>query len=606
MLLASEEQSNLHGDRATPHASRLSHVDTLPPTATTGPASPTMHHLQPRATPPPTCCSPNQVIIELSTTVVIKDYQRFYSADINSFSPTYFTTDDGSLITPALTADLWNSNINLLLTAALAVLFLRNIAVAMDYLRRGKMKNKTLFYLLLTSQALAPASAIPSLFSFFNQYINCTVVITLSSTVGSVALAILLTGIIGIKTFKCMNDSKIVAGVIIVVELGHMAFVILDAVAMRGARRIAGSCLRTSDLRYTRISVALQMGECCFMMLCFVYTCIKYRKTPGARGRISLRMSMEDVLLDFPDGLGQGDPRGETLRAQHDNPSEKVDLPVKDINQGPPRPSNVLISSQLPVNHPEDGRSHARKSMASSFSRLSRLLSNMVNLRKVMRDELLYTCVITVVITLALVFTFTGVNVKNGLSVTGWITLTWGLVSVFIIHSFGRVVRRHERESVVRYATSRAISRAALSTPGFCRTNDFWISRNSPTMRSRRDSRISQNTAHGNPFSDTQQLRQHGQRPSYQSGVTSSTASNLPSPLEPIVGITGLDGSMPLPSSARESNFPTSGHGTPVVIHESVEGNIQGFSQSWLLAHDTGSQLSTSSTDRNYHKTLNM
>jgi hypothetical protein len=44
----------------------------------------------------------------------------------------------------------------------------------------------------------------------------------------------------GIKTYKCMNDSKIVAGIIAILELGHIAFVILDAITMRGARRLAG------------------------------------------------------------------------------------------------------------------------------------------------------------------------------------------------------------------------------------------------------------------------------------------------------------------------------------------------------------------------------
>jgi hypothetical protein len=129
----------------------------------------------------------------------------------------------------------------------------------------------------------------------------------MSSTVGSVALAILvrfsvvdilrrdvqqnqqqLSGIIGIKTYKCMNDSKIIAGVIVVLALGHLAFVILDAITIRGVRRIAGkiiqysslkfwltpflgSCLRISGLRYTRIAVALQLGQCCFMMLCCAF-----------------------------------------------------------------------------------------------------------------------------------------------------------------------------------------------------------------------------------------------------------------------------------------------------------------------------------------------
>lgn len=75
--------------------------------------------------------------------------------------------------------------------------------------------------------------------------------------VGSVALALLvgspfnafsgwlmdstqLSGIMGIKTYKCMNDSKIVVGIIAILELGHMAFVIWDAITMRGVRRLTG------------------------------------------------------------------------------------------------------------------------------------------------------------------------------------------------------------------------------------------------------------------------------------------------------------------------------------------------------------------------------
>jgi hypothetical protein len=169
MLSAPEEQKISFGNSPSP-TSPFSLVDRPLATPTTPPA----HLLPPRVTPPPASCSTNQVLLELSTTLIIEDYQRFYSTDINSFRPSYFALDDGSLITPALITDLRGSNLDLLFTAALAMLFLRNIAVAIDYLRRGKMKNKTLYYFLLASQALAPASFIPSLVSTFNQDISCT------------------------------------------------------------------------------------------------------------------------------------------------------------------------------------------------------------------------------------------------------------------------------------------------------------------------------------------------------------------------------------------------------------------------------------------------
>lgn len=170
MLFASDAQTFSIGDLSSPTAP-LSIVDG--PLATL--ADPYTHLLLPRVTtPPPACCSTNQVLVELSTTLIIRDYRRFYSTDIHSFRPTYLALDDGSLITPALMNDLWSSNLDLLFVAALATLFLRNIVVAVDYLRRGKMKNKTLYYLLLASQALAPASFVPLLVSTFNQNINCT------------------------------------------------------------------------------------------------------------------------------------------------------------------------------------------------------------------------------------------------------------------------------------------------------------------------------------------------------------------------------------------------------------------------------------------------
>jgi len=280
--------------------------------------------------------------------------------------------------------------------------------------------------------------------------------------------------------------------------------------------------------------------------------------------------------------------------------SHVVAYHMKQIMQELPHTSAIRISSDAPINHPDDYRSYARKSFASSFSRLSRLLSNMVNLRKVMRDELLYTCVITVIITFALVFTFTGMNVKNGLGVSAWITLTWGLVSVFIIHSSGRVVRRHERESLMRYATSRAITRAGMATPRLGVANALLLPRNSPNVRNRQTVQLSQNTHFDDPFSETRQLRQ-GRQPSYQSGMTSSTGSNLPSPLEPIMGISNLKDPGRLPLSEPESNFPTSGRGTPIVMHESVEGNLESFSQSWILDHDARSQASIGSFEKNHH-----
>lgn len=147
--------------------------------------------LAPRITPSPACCEPNEVVIEISTTVLVPDYARYYDTPILTFQPSYLALPDGSLFTVPFMEDLSRSYLSLLVTAMLATLFLRNIIVSFDYLRRAKMKRRMLFYLLLCSQLLSVSilslrssissiltpfqlGLVPLLVSFFNSRLDCT------------------------------------------------------------------------------------------------------------------------------------------------------------------------------------------------------------------------------------------------------------------------------------------------------------------------------------------------------------------------------------------------------------------------------------------------
>lgn len=123
---------------------------------------------------------PNKVVIHLSTAVVLPNYSLFYNDPISLFQPKYQALDDGSLITPPFMEDLAGSNLSLLVTGFIAMVFVRNIIVSGDYLRRGKVKNKTLFYILFLSQLLGPVSIAPILVSYFDQALDCTVYVVLS------------------------------------------------------------------------------------------------------------------------------------------------------------------------------------------------------------------------------------------------------------------------------------------------------------------------------------------------------------------------------------------------------------------------------------------
>jgi hypothetical protein len=140
------------------------------------PVSPTI--LPPAAvtTPPSPCCSytANEVIFQLSTTITIPDYRRYYNSPIEAFAPTYYALPDGSLVTPTYISDLKDAYSDIILLCVLIVVFFRNIFVSGDYIWRGKVKKKGIFLLLLASQILGPVVLLPLLVAYFHDYIDCT------------------------------------------------------------------------------------------------------------------------------------------------------------------------------------------------------------------------------------------------------------------------------------------------------------------------------------------------------------------------------------------------------------------------------------------------
>lgn len=122
-----------------------------------------------------TCCGllPDIVVIKLHTTVVIPDYNLYYTTPIDSFEPPYHALADGSLIATPFIADLRNANLVLVLLSAAAAFFAINTLWAITFLRRGNIKNKTLLYALLTSQVVGIPAMISLVATYFDQFANC-------------------------------------------------------------------------------------------------------------------------------------------------------------------------------------------------------------------------------------------------------------------------------------------------------------------------------------------------------------------------------------------------------------------------------------------------
>lgn len=125
--------------------------------------------------PTPSCSDLNVVVVDLSTTLTIPDYHRFYDTPIQSFLPVYFSLDDGSLVTPTFISDVKVANSVLAIFAAMSIFFFLTAFASAGYLHRSVVKHKGLFYMLLISQCLGLISTVPMLVSFFNQSTSCTV-----------------------------------------------------------------------------------------------------------------------------------------------------------------------------------------------------------------------------------------------------------------------------------------------------------------------------------------------------------------------------------------------------------------------------------------------
>ncbi|KAJ7275245.1 hypothetical protein B0H12DRAFT_247120 [Mycena haematopus] len=392
--------------------------------------------LAPRITPSPTCCEPNEVAIEIFTTLLVPDYSRFYDTPISQFHPVYSALQDGSLVTVPFRDDLAKSYLSLLVTAMLATLFLRNIIVCFDYLARAKMKRRVLFYLLLSSQLLS-MGLVPLLVSYFSN-LDCTAVMFVASATTGISMALLMTGVLGLKAYRCLDSSRIVLLVLVAFFCASTAFLGLQLASTSGIRRLSGGCATASkNPRFIRIYVLIQLAHSVFLCSCFFYAVWKSRASPAARGRLSICVSLDD----FPSVKSDKPIRHvwwEQLLGLDNSPAS---IPTPDIpavatrRDLPPDRPHSSSSQEQRLRRPASGHStvdpileplnpvRETKEPGAPYHRpssLLRLIPRMELFHKVMKDELCYTAAITlttVILALLLVF---GVNIENGLDMIAW------------------------------------------------------------------------------------------------------------------------------------------------------------------------------------------
>lgn len=114
------------------------------------------------------------VAVPIHTTLIVDVFPNPLPSPIMEYRPSWAVTDDGSMITSVYRVATGNDHTRIVLMGFLLCLFLRNVLVAIDYLRRGRARDKTLFYLLLASQLFGPVAFISIIVGILSPTASCT------------------------------------------------------------------------------------------------------------------------------------------------------------------------------------------------------------------------------------------------------------------------------------------------------------------------------------------------------------------------------------------------------------------------------------------------
>lgn len=118
--------------------------------------------------------TPNEVLLRISTTVLIPDYSSFYTATpIRQFRMDYTPFPDGSLVASPYISEVRRGDWTLLFSGMMLMLFIGTSIVAADYIRRVKVKHKALFYELLVSQLCGVVAFLITAATVLASSINC-------------------------------------------------------------------------------------------------------------------------------------------------------------------------------------------------------------------------------------------------------------------------------------------------------------------------------------------------------------------------------------------------------------------------------------------------
>lgn len=410
-----------------------------------------------------TATQPDVYSYVLSTTLFISNFDA--SSTGIPPAPSYLPAlADGSLLTPLYTHARRDASVLLFSCALFGIVFVRNIIVAYRFVRRIAARDMTLFYMLLFSQIWGPIACAALLIPLVSKTANCTAVNVVAAACAQTSYSILISGILGIKAYRCLNRSNAVLAAILLTQFSSWVLTAFDFPRLGSMRTLADVCVFKQDLRLLPTAFIMSSIETLvFVAMCFGYAVWNASKRSAQLGRISLDLSTRNGAPSDA-GSQQQQPR---LRGWWDY--------APNAARAAPHPSR----SSTAVN-PESGRTAWRlfpfprrdvqDPMDSGWEKVaehdddnenphrgwtngsgpSPKFARMVLLNDAVRNELYYTSLILLCHAVAMIMVpISGKNDRIWPPVF-WIGLSWTLTSVLVIQSFSQVVSRHEREAILR------------------------------------------------------------------------------------------------------------------------------------------------------------
>ncbi|KAH7100001.1 hypothetical protein BKA62DRAFT_707945 [Auriculariales sp. MPI-PUGE-AT-0066] len=333
------------------------------------------------------------------------------------------------------------------------------------YVRTIAARDKSLFHLLLFAQIWGPIAVFAMLLPLAYEHANCTATNLVAGLSIQISFAVLTSGILGIKAYRCLNRSRAVLAAIAITQISALALSAAEIPKLHSERSLAGACLLTEQLNLIPTAFILSTIETLvFVGMCFGYA-IWHASRSASLGRLSLDLSNEPAAArgwwDYAPTAAEArlarsnsvstTGRGETMVARSTLGADALTL--GSLGHAGSRNAASHTAGWEKIGEEERAQAGSRGGQrrgsrpedddGPKFTRI-------VLLNDAVKNELFYTGCILACHTVAMIMFPVSSKYETVWPPVFWLGLSWAITSVLVIRTFEPVVKRHEREAILR------------------------------------------------------------------------------------------------------------------------------------------------------------